>query len=72
MCDWKIVLTNGKEYIILSEAKSVKDLIPELYDMNKAQDIKMSCWKLSDNDKNNCGNVVINSATISSIEFNPK
>lgn len=71
MYEWKIVLINNKEYIIKSDINSIADITKGLFGLN-SDDIMLSSWDLSDNDKNNCKGVTINSKSISSLEYNFK
>jgi len=69
MFEWKVVLVNGKEYIIKSDKNLIVDIIKELFGSNGNNQV-LSSWDLSDIDKNNSKSVIINSKTISSIEYN--
>lgn len=70
MFEWKVVLVNGKEYIIKSDKSLIVDIMKDLFGSNGNK--TLSSWNLSDKDLNNCKDVIIHSESIASVEYNFK
>ncbi|NFH00725.1 hypothetical protein FC831_10440 [Clostridium botulinum] len=71
MYKWKIILNNGKEYIIINDIENLSELIYNLF-KNTNSDVNISTWDLAEEDCNNCKSVAIFSTEIASIEYNLK
>lgn len=68
MYNWKITLTNGKEYIIETTSGDATELAKRMF----SSPISVTDWRVSDRDKNRCKAVTIVSNQVCSIEFNFK
>ena len=75
MYEWKIIMNNGKEYLVKSDIISNGKFLDELYGISNIKPtpkINLVSYELSEKDKNGCSNVVIISNNVSSVEFNFK
>jgi len=75
MYEWKIIMNNGKEYLVKSNIINNGKFLDELYGINNTKTtptINLVSYKLSEKDKNRCFNVVVVSNNVSSVEFNFK
>lgn len=70
MYKWKIILKNGKEYIIINNIENLNELVCNIFKDSSTDNVNISTWDLAEEDENNCKSVAIFSTEISSIEYN--
>ena len=70
MYNWKIILTNGKEYIVSNNIQDSVEMMETLSNPDFTNTI--STWDLATTDKNKCKSVAIFSSQITSVEYNLK